>query len=294
MKGSKRTFGGNWTTEKLDRVRKYLSAYMQIMKSRNFRVAYIDAFAGTGYVKLKQKEISQEYLLPELADEEAREFIDGSARIALQVEPRFTKYIFIEQSKSRYSQLKKLKEEFPTLKDDIVLIHSDANEYIKNLCAGHDWSGNRAVMFLDPYGMQVSWETIEAIAGTKAIDLWILFPLGVAVNRLIRRDSKISQPVKQRLDNLFGTTDWFEAFYREKESVGLFDTERGLEKSANLDAIGQYFTDRLKTIFAKVADNALPLFNSRNNPLYLLCFAAGNPNGAPIAVKIAQDILRRR
>lgn len=31
--------------------------------------------------------------------------------------------------------------------------------------------------------------------------------------------------------------------------------------------------------------------NSKNVPLYLLCFAAGNPRGGPIAVKIAQDIL---
>jgi hypothetical protein len=33
------------------------------------------------------------------------------------------------------------------------------------------------------------------------------------------------------------------------------------------------------------------LRNSRNNPLYLLCFASGNPRGAKTAVKIAQDIL---
>jgi hypothetical protein len=29
-----------------------------------------------------------------------------------------------------------------------------------------------------------------------------------------------------------------------------------------------------------------------NNPLYLLCFAAGNDKGAPIAVKIANHILK--
>jgi hypothetical protein len=49
---------------------------------------------------------------------------------------------------------------------------------------------------------------------------------------------------------------------------------------------------RLKTIFAKVAENPLPLRNSTNTPLYLLCFAAGNPKGATTAVKIAQDILK--
>jgi hypothetical protein len=45
-------------------------------------------------------------------------------------------------------------------------------------------------------------------------------------------------------------------------------------------------------VFKGVANNPLPLYNSKNNPLYLLCFAAGNPKGAPTAVKIAQDILK--
>lgn len=35
-------------------------------------------------------------------------------------------------------------------------------------------------MFLDPYGMQVERETIDTIARTKAIDTWLLFPLGTS------------------------------------------------------------------------------------------------------------------
>jgi hypothetical protein len=50
--------------------------------------------------------------------------------------------------------------------------------------------------------------------------------------------------------------------------------------------------DRLKTIFAQVAPNPLQLVNSRDIPIYLLCFAAGNPKGAATAVKIAKDILK--
>lgn len=56
--------------------------------------------------------------------------------------------------------------------------------------------------------------------------------------------------------------------------------------------IGEYFLNRLRTVFAGVAMNPLVLTNSKNCPLYLLCFAAGNPKGAKVAVKIAEDILR--
>ena len=70
-------------------------------------------------------------MLPEMAEQEVQEFLDGSARIALQVEPRFQKYILIEKDENRFAELQKLKNEFPS--DDIDLIQSDANEYLKSL-----------------------------------------------------------------------------------------------------------------------------------------------------------------
>jgi RHS repeat-associated protein len=44
-------------------------------------------------------------------------------------------------------------------------------------------------------------------------------------------------------------------------------------------------------VFAEVAPRPMPLRNSRGSPMYALCFAAGNPKGAPIAVKIANHLL---
>ena len=57
--------------------------------------------------------------------------------------------------------------------------------------------------------------------------------------------------------------------------------------------IARHFNDRLKTVFPSngVAEPGV-LRNSARNPLYLLCFAAGNEKGAPIAVKIANHILK--
>ncbi len=53
------------------------------------------------------------------------------------------------------------------------------------------------------------------------------------------------------------------------------------------------FLKRLETVFPHVAKRPLPLFNSANCPLYLLCFAAGNPgSGGKTGLKIAQDILK--
>ncbi len=302
VKGAKpHRFGGDWTTAKLDVLAKYLASYTTALKnkpSKNqpFRKGYIDAFAGTGYRDARRDDESgnvlQGLLLPDLAEQEPQALLDGSARLALKTEPRFDRYVFIERSVERCAQLEALKAEFPDLASDIQIRHGDANAEIQELCT-KDWSSHRAVLFLDPYGMQVEWRTIEAIAATKAIDLWLLFPLGIGVNRLLTRSGDIPESWRRRLNTLLGTEDWYEEFYRVESTPTLFGRAEDRIVKATTDTIGRYFNQRLKSIFPAVAEQPKVLRNSANSPLYLLCFAAGNQNGAPIALRIANHLLTK-
>jgi three-Cys-motif partner protein len=86
-------FGGDWTEEKLKRIEKYLRAYTTALRKQQFRTAYIDAFAGTGYRQLRQEQKPSELMFPEFDEPDAQTFFRGSAQIALQTEPRFSKYI---------------------------------------------------------------------------------------------------------------------------------------------------------------------------------------------------------
>lgn len=286
-------FGGAWTEEKLSRLQKYLHAYMQIMKRQPFKVAYIDAFAGTGYTDSSRDDLNRP-LFEVFAEEEPKEFLKGSAVRALEVDPPFHKYVFIERKLGHVAELEALKAAYPALASRIEIKRGDANHEVRALCA-KQWSSRRAVLFLDPYGMQVEWATIEAIAKTRAIDLWILFPLGIAVNRLLTRSGKIDETWRRRLDLFFGTGDWFKRFYVTNREQDLFGEVETMKKEADLEDIGRYFIERLKTVFPAggVADNPLPLSTPDGHPLFLLCFAAGNEKGAKTAVKIAQEILGR-
>lgn len=294
--GTEPAFGGDWTEEKLARLRKYLPAYMQIMKSRPYRTIYVDAFAGAGYRKEPSRSDSDEPTFPELAEPEVVRFRAGSARIALECRPSFDHYIFVDRDPNNAARLATLRTEYASLDGRIEIIRSDANAFLKQWCAETNWrgsTGSRAVVFLDPFGMQVSWDTVEAIARTHAIDLWLLVPLGIAVNRLLPRKSPPPDSWARSLDRFFGTNAWREAFYRPSPQPSLFDADPGEVRAADYDAVGAFFLERLRTIFPAVANNPLPLMNSRQDrPLYLLCFATGNPN-APSAIKIAQHILRR-
>ncbi len=296
-KGQK--FGGDWTNVKLEVIAKYLRAYTTALKNSPtpetpFHKIYIDAFAGTGYRDARRDDASkdqQNLIFPDIAEPGPQALLEGSARMALQIKPLFDEYIFIEQKAASCVHLEELKIEFPHLADAISVQQGDANIEIQSLCVARSWKMDRAVLFLDPFGMQVDWRTIESIAETKAIDLWLLFPLGIGVNRLLTRSGDIPDPWRKRLSAFLGTDDWYDEFYKvEAGSDTLFPQERIIK--ASMDVIGRYFNNRLKTIFEGVAETPGVLRNSANNPLYLLCFAVGNKNGRPIALNIAEHLLK--
>lgn len=276
-------FGGDWTKEKLEMLEGYLSAYTTIMKEQPFRFGYIDAFAGTGYIR-EEPESDEQTLFP-VVEEEERQFLEGSVRTALEVEPPFNAYVFIEQDEDAYGELLQIRDEYP--EKDITCVNEDANEWLMDRCLNSNWDRHRAVVFLDPFGMQVRWDTVRAIAETEAIDLWILFPLGIGANRLLTNDGNIPEGWRERLTEVFGTEEWEDRFYETTQT--LFGETQ--QKVIDLAGIGEFYVERLEDEFAEVAPNPRPLYNSRGNPMYLLCFAAGNPTGAPTAVKIAQHIL---
>jgi len=296
ISGQDHQFGGDWTGQKLDVVSKYLRAYSIALSRQPFRKAYIDAFAGTGYRSARQGGDSlddgEELLFPDLADDAPQALLAGSAKMALMVEPRFDKYIFIERRSDRCELLEGLKTEFPHLATDVDIRQGDANACITDICR-RNWRNCRAVLFLDPYGLQVEWATIEAVARTRSIDVWLLFPLAMGVNRLLARSGNIPEAWHRRLSLLLGTDDWYEEFYRVVREPTLFDGDEEIRvEKASMQAIGSFFLRRLAGVFAGVAKEPGVLRNSRNAPLYLLCFAVGNEAAKGPALRIADTLLK--
>lgn len=292
-------FGGDWTEQKLTSIQRYLVEYTKIFTrneaAQKLTTIYVDAFAGTGS-RASTKDIvatdSPLFKEAEATDYEADAIRKGSARIALELEPGFDKYIFIEKRQGFTQELETLRSEFPEKTQRVKIINGDANEWLQSWSRTTNWRTHRAVVFLDPYGMEVRWSTIEALSETKAVDLWILFPLGQAVNRLLTRNGPPDGLWANKLTDIFGTSAWREEFYRPRAQMSFLDEGDVLEKDADYDKIGGFFVKRLQDKFAKVAERPRPLRNSKNVPIFLLCFASANPRGAPIAVKIAQHILQ--
>jgi hypothetical protein len=139
-------FGGPWTQQKLEVLSKYLSAYTKIFtknpKAQFYTTSYVDAFAGTGVIRRPALGGFANFF-PELAKAE-EEFRKGSVRRALEVEPPFDKYVFIEKSAKKCRELKAVAEEFPQKKVDVI--NEDANSALLRWCSKLNTERERAVV----------------------------------------------------------------------------------------------------------------------------------------------------
>jgi len=285
-------FGGGWTQRKLEVLRKYLQAYTKIFKrnkqARFYSISYVDAFAGTGTLR-RPALGGLAPLLPELEENE-KEFRKGSVTRALEVEPFFDKYVFIEKDAKKCRELENITTQFAARRR-VDVLNEDANSALLNWCKNLDTTRERAVVFLDPFGASVRWEAIAALGRTRAVDLWVLFPYS-AINRMLVRTGRPPKAWADRLTSVFGTPEWEHAFYSTTSSRSLLDSAKveSVQKFADHSVITNFFVERLRREFVAVS-NPFPMHNSNGALLFILFFAAANERSGKVGLKIANDII---
>jgi three-Cys-motif partner protein len=288
---------GPWAKHKLGHLRAYLAEYSKIMASQVRKgwckgYHYVDAFAGPGAhsVRSRQPQDPLQQVFNEAAehlhsDEGQRQFLAGSPRVALETEHPFSTYVFVEKSDERVGELEKLQAEFKGLK--IAVRRADCNPYLRDTVAGNpkiDWRQNRAIVFLDPFGMQVPWSTIERLAATKAIEVFINFPEAMAIQRLLLRSGEFTTTQRKKLDDYFGSADWYEVLYKEYPTLFGDTTIEKVEKPGL--PLVRWYRAHLAKVFGFASKAAL-IRNTKNKPLYYLILASPKKTG----IKIANHIL---
>ena len=280
------SFGGSWTHQKLEILRRYLDAYTTVLKNQRFRLIYVDAFAGVGvWSSSKESAYAQEVY------EEFYQMHEGSPRIALGIEDRpFDTFVFIEKDPNRCDKLETLRSEFPNR--DMAIKNGDANVELGRFCREME-NFDRAVVFLDPFATQVSWNTVSNLAQTEKVDCWILFPLS-AIARMMPVDYEPTEAMAGQLDRIFGERHyWRDDVYHPPTQQNMFDLEPGQVRTQGSKQIAACFRKRLEEVFKMVAPTPRIFYNSKQSPMFELFFAASNSTGAPKAVRIADHILKK-
>ena len=280
------SFGGEWTLQKLGILEAYLDAYTTALKKQPFELVYVDAFAGTGRI---MRDSGPGY---ETDESDSREFIMGSAERALQVTDRpFDRLVFVERDAGRYRQLRRLCDEHRGRK--IEPLQDDANAFLRRLRHG-EYGNWRGVLFVDPFGTQLAWATVERIAQLERLDMWLLCPVG-AIGRMLPRSKnpdEVEPKWVDRLDVVFGGDHWRKLYSLSPQQS--FFGDEFMEREPGVEGLLSIYKDQLKEAFGvRLLKESRTLTNSKNTPLFEFIFCAGHPKGAPIAKGIAKHLIER-
>jgi three-Cys-motif partner protein len=282
-------FGSQDTDLKLALVEAYLKAFTTALRRFFPELWFFDAFAGTG-----ERTVRVAARGGDLFDEPAPESVErrrGSATIAIEVTPPFDRIIFVEKRPRSIAALRALRDQYSHRQ--IEVIAGDANREIIEAIGLADWRRTRAAMFLDPYGMNVDWETLKAVAQTGAIDVWYLFSMSGLYRQAARKAEAIDDNKRAAITRILGTDEWERELYAQPAQGNLLDDPGELQRTADVRGLEVYVRARLQTIFAAVLPPlALPV-NSRPQR-FSLFFAMSNRDGQAIslATRIANHILK--
>jgi three-Cys-motif partner protein len=252
---------GYWSEVKLEIVRNYASAYSRILNSKKLPHIYVDAFAGAG------QHISRR----------SGEFVPGSPLNALNVQPPFREYHFIDLNIAKAENLQRLTKD----KADVFVYSGDCNEILINeiFPTLKFESYRRALCLLDPYGLNLKWEVMFQAGQLGTVDMFLNFPvMGMNRNALWRNPEKIAPERLKGMTKFWGDESWRDAAYSTLGNLFAIP-----EKESN-ETVAEAFRKRLITVagFKRVPE-PLPMRNSNGAVVYYLFFAS--------QVGVAEDIV---
>lgn len=263
---------GVWSELKLEIVEKYGAAYTTTFANeRRLKKYYVDAFSGAG-VHISKRSGQQ---------------IEGSPARALRTSPPFDGFVFIDMNEKKTAHLQSLCAGHK----NVHIETGDASRYLIDTLLPTIRYENyrRALCLLDPYGLHLQWRAIEMAGQSRAIDMFLNFPvMDMNRNAIWRNPEDVPEEGIARMNMFWGDESWRNVAYVEHPQGNLFGPP-DLVKQGN-EAIVEAFRERLKNTagFRFVAD-PLPMRNSTNAVVYYLFFASQKP----YAEKIIHDIFAK-
>lgn len=188
-------------------------------------------------------------------------------------------FFFIEKNSKRAQAAEKLKDIYHDKKNCIHVIQGDCNEIIKERIIPEFpyTSGKRALVFLDPYGLQVQWSTVASLGDARTFDVFVNFPVG-GIARLLPEDSKPRDSHSRLLDSVFGGREWqLEAYKPLKEvQLSLLGEPQTDARAKNIAVnLNRLYLTKMRKHFKHISKVIL-MRNSIHSPLYTLFLASHN------------------
>jgi three-Cys-motif partner protein len=263
---------GIWSELKLDIVERYGAAYTRAFNnSPGLKKFYIDAFSGAG----------------EHISKASGQRVEGSPSRALRITPPFDHFYFIDLEAKKTANLEKRYGGNPKVTirtgDATKLLTQEILPQIKYE------KFNRALCLLDPYGLDLDWRVIEMAGRSRAVDIFLNFPvMDMNRNAIWREHARVPAEGIERMNRFWGDESWKKVAYKDHPQFQLFSPPDKV-KQDNETIVGA-FGERLKKDagFSYVAA-PLPMKNSKKAVVYYLMLASPKI----VAKNIIEDIFRK-
>jgi three-Cys-motif partner protein len=211
--------------------------------------------------------------------------IEGSPWRALKVQPPFDGFHFIDVDAEK---TKFLRESIGN-RADVNIQTVDTNQYLtQTLLPTIQYAKyNRALCLLDPYGLDLDWQVMLQAGQSKAIDMFLNFPvMDINRNAIWKNPEKVPPDGVERMTKYWGDESWKQAAYTDSPQQNLFGEPPGKIKQGN-EVIVATFRERLKTVAGfEFVPEPLPMKNTKNAVVYYLFFASAKPVAAKIITEI--------
>lgn len=241
---------GPWWAEKHHYIRRYQDIFSTGMANKWPNRYYVDLFAGPGRCVIQK----------------TGEEIDGSPLVAALGKKPFAHYYFNEQNPALADALK---TRFESISKNGNYYTGDANDKIDDVLVDlPDARTSLGLAFLDPFGWELNFKTIEKLSRNRRIDLMITFHTGQ-----LRRWAD-SRP--ELLDNFFGREAWRDEYRKQRTGPR--------QERALLDA----YESGLNAIGYKSTDDEIIVTTASRRLLYHLVFASKDPKGKEFWRKISR------
>lgn len=150
----------------------------------------------------------------------------GSPVNALNVEPLFDEYFFIDKNR----ETKRALETAVGTRPNVHIYEGDSNEDYR-----------RALCLLDPYGLDLRWEVIREAGHMRSMEIFLNFPIhDMNRNVFLLDTTKMDDRQIARMDAFWGDRSWRPIMYATQEH--LFGTEE--IKIGTNDDIAAAFRER--------------------------------------------------
>ena len=273
---------GPWAKDKLSFIDQFVPAALQATQQKLER-CYVDLFAGPG------KNVN---------DSVSGEEFDGAALRALRAtspsarKTHFTKATLVNLDADDHAALTARVDALDQAgalrprRKNVALLNGDANHVVHRVMTAIDTRAY-VFVFLDIEApKQLSWATLQALRmhGHDSVDLFTLFPLDMALNRMLSYRQETVEQSASVLTKFFGTDAW-----RPLLSERVTDAQSRELRRAILDL----YLNRVRALGWKHAIVVRDVKRVGDSGLYKMIYASNHPAGHDIAQWSAEQPRRR-